>query len=281
MTAGGDEPPSVAPADGDGEILVSMSVPVEGGDEISLLVEYDESPLPISGAGTGSNMSVTVLSTAGSDGPLSTAVPDINGPTTSSSSNRTLLTNGDGSSSVEGQSPASAAPHVSPLSIRPFPKCGDTSTKKRRKSMRSEIFIASPFKNQLRAKQMEVEDRRLSMADKQTENLSKKSRRVANSKTKNKKKKQDMKTTYCDSIRKGKLFAKSQKDESARANSAKKAKKSSSADTSASNNIFCPACEEIYREPPTEDWIQCQQCLKWWHETCSSYEGGSFVCDLC
>jgi hypothetical protein len=56
MTAGGDEPPSAAPADGDGEILVSMSVPVEGGDEISLLVEYDESPLPTSGAGTGSNI---------------------------------------------------------------------------------------------------------------------------------------------------------------------------------------------------------------------------------
>jgi hypothetical protein len=174
MTAGGDEPSSAAPADGDGEILVSMSVPVEGVDEISLLAEYDESPLPTSGAGTGSNMSATVLSTAGNDGPLSTAVPDTNGPTTSSSSNRTLLTNGDGSSSVEGQSPASAAPPVSPSSIRPFPKCGDTSTKKRRKSMKSDIFTAPPFKNQLTAKQMEVEDRRLRMADKQTENLSKK-----------------------------------------------------------------------------------------------------------
>ena len=248
LAAGGDQPSSAAASIDGGE--VSVSVAVEGGGEISLLVEVDESSLP---------------ATVGSDGPLSNAVSNGNGrPTvTSSPSNATEPGNGDEPSSVEG-----LAVHVSPSAIRPFPKTGDTC-KKRRKSMRSEIFTASPFKDKLTEKQKD--DRRLHMADKQTENVSKNTRKVGNSKSKNMTKKQvDKKQIHHDSNRKRKLLANSQKQKKA-----KQAKKSCSAD------IFCPACEESYHEPPTEDWIQCQQCLKWWHESCTSYEGGAFVCDLC
>jgi len=47
------------------------------------------------------------------------------------------------------------------------------------------------------------------------------------------------------------------------------------------STLFCPACDEAFVDPPTEDWIQCCRCDKWWHEECIAYEGGSFQCDLC
>lgn len=44
----------------------------------------------------------------------------------------------------------------------------------------------------------------------------------------------------------------------------------------------CPGCNEVYEDPPFEDWIMCCYCKQWWHECCTSYEKiGSFKCDLC
>lgn len=45
---------------------------------------------------------------------------------------------------------------------------------------------------------------------------------------------------------------------------------------------ICPACTEIYADPPTEDWIACSKCSEWWHEACTAYEGQcDFICELC
>ena len=45
-------------------------------------------------------------------------------------------------------------------------------------------------------------------------------------------------------------------------------------------DIHCPGCYEPYREPINEDWVQCTNCLLWWHEVCSCYEGaGIFKCN--
>lgn len=50
---------------------------------------------------------------------------------------------------------------------------------------------------------------------------------------------------------------------------------------SSTESTICPGCEEPYTEPPLEDWIQCHACSKWWHESCSIYERGEFLCDHC
>lgn len=47
------------------------------------------------------------------------------------------------------------------------------------------------------------------------------------------------------------------------------------------NDYLCALCGERYVDPPTEDWIQCSLCNSWWHEQCTSYENGIFICDIC
>ncbi|GFW67725.1 uncharacterized protein TNCV_3445971 [Trichonephila clavipes] len=51
--------------------------------------------------------------------------------------------------------------------------------------------------------------------------------------------------------------------------------------TSKDDVITCPACEEEYCDPPTEEWIQCCECQEWWHEGCSNYENSIFICEHC
>ena len=41
---------------------------------------------------------------------------------------------------------------------------------------------------------------------------------------------------------------------------------------------LCIYCEEKYEDPPSEDWLQCVSCGKWYHEKCGS---GDANCDLC
>ena len=41
---------------------------------------------------------------------------------------------------------------------------------------------------------------------------------------------------------------------------------------------MCIYCHELYQEPPTEDWLQCAECTKWFHESCGN---GFNICDLC
>lgn len=71
------------------------------------------------------------------------------------------------------------------------------------------------------------------------------------------------------------------KVERAAKKSAKKLKFEVSKPHPEEKDIFCPGCDELYCDPPNEDWIQCSACHEWWHETCSNYEGGRFICDYC
>lgn len=44
---------------------------------------------------------------------------------------------------------------------------------------------------------------------------------------------------------------------------------------------ICPGCGNTYSDPPELDLIQCATCLDWWHEVCTSYTTGTFICDIC
>lgn len=35
----------------------------------------------------------------------------------------------------------------------------------------------------------------------------------------------------------------------------------------------CLGCQKIYKEPITEDWIECSVCREWRHEKCTGYLG--------
>lgn len=45
--------------------------------------------------------------------------------------------------------------------------------------------------------------------------------------------------------------------------------------------VDCPGCGESYTEPPSEDWIMCSKCANWWHESCTTYVQGIFICFAC
>lgn len=80
--------------------------------------------------------------------------------------------------------------------------------------------------------------------------------------------------------------------------------------TSKNDPVYeCPACNEIFEDPPVkiynfimkfqlkrschcrkliffslfqmESWIECNVCLKWWHENYTSAQPGIFICDFC
>jgi hypothetical protein len=46
--------------------------------------------------------------------------------------------------------------------------------------------------------------------------------------------------------------------------------------------FYCLMCNELFIEPPTENWIQCRLCKGWCHEACTDGETSrGFVCDFC
>ena len=47
---------------------------------------------------------------------------------------------------------------------------------------------------------------------------------------------------------------------------------------------FCIFCDEPFSDPPSEDWIKCQECAKWSHESCSDFDKNDvmdYTCDFC
>ncbi|GFS73306.1 uncharacterized protein TNCV_4711871 [Trichonephila clavipes] len=80
---------------------------------------------------------------------------------------------------------------------------------------------------------------------------------------------------YRREAREAKKGVKKLKLSSCRPKSIKSRPNSVVASTSKDCVIRCPACEEEYYDPPTEEWIQCCKCQEWWYEKCLNYENGT------
>ena len=91
------------------------------------------------------------------------------------------------------------------------------------------------------------------------------------------------KTMLEDKAKKPKTVEKKAGRKSATAKQAKSLKAPHATLNCAPHREFkCPSCEEIFTDPPTEDWIECAECNEWWHEGCTNYrKKGRFVCDTC
>lgn len=135
-------------------------------------------------------------------------------------------------------------------SIQPYPKA--MMQNRRRKGKKSIIATDNPFKLELETKNQE-----------EMEKIAKKKRRLEL------KKERDCTTKVTKNTKK------TIKDKTA------KIKANVNKIESEENNYYCALCGEIYVEPITEDWIQCSSCNNWWHEECTSYKNGIFICDIC
>ncbi|KAJ8959025.1 hypothetical protein NQ318_022279 [Aromia moschata] len=134
---------------------------------------------------------------------------------------------------------------VSISELSPLPRMSERK-RRTKSSLRSEIITSSPFKEQLEEKAKADSDK---MARK---NIKKP---VLRSLSPQPSPSQKIKTSNSDPKE-----AKCQKK---------------------NKDIFCPLCKEQFVEHPTEEWIQCASCEEWWHEQCTAYEHGTFICDIC
>lgn len=44
------------------------------------------------------------------------------------------------------------------------------------------------------------------------------------------------------------------------------------------DNNICPGCSD---PNVVDSWVKCNSCDIWWHEQCTSYLQGAFICDIC
>lgn len=147
---------------------------------------------------------------------------------------------------------------ILPSDIIPIPKV-TIQRNRRLKGKKSEILSSSPYKAQMEALENEKKEKEKA----KLETLAKRRETKAQN-TKKSKNKQLVSNNSSIPVVQSMIDS------------------STSANSTTSTEIVCPACEETYCDPPTEDWIMCSVCKIWWHETCTYYEGVSdFMCDLC
>jgi len=161
---------------------------------------------------------------------------------------------------------------VTPEMIRPFPKC-TTRRAGHGRSQKASLITGSPFKLQA----MEKESRKRKATTPNPTSVKKKKTTYRQPETKAQKaerlSRKPERSTY---TAKGKILKR------APVNRALELRHVSHTSTATDVSYSCPGCGELFVDPPTESWIQCSgKCKQWWHEACTAYETGAFVCDFC
>lgn len=148
----------------------------------------------------------------------------------------------------------SSSAHIDQLkTILPLPICkGD---KKPTKSQKSEIVSGSPFKKIIEEK----------LAKKEQEEKEKEAKRKA---------RQENKLMKDQPAKKKLSFAKKK----LRVRPQTTLKLPEVEVHNEDNETFCAGCGESF----DDKWVECNNCLLWWHEDCSGYIGtGPYLCDHC
>ena len=176
--------------------------------------------------------------------------PQVNADTLQVSRGQSALDDGDAIGITETSTPTEP---LSPWDIMPLPNAKRPLSKRKTTKRSSSIITGSPMKNALEAKELEKKENE----DRKRRSMDERERR--------KKDKQQLKLNKkCPPISTTSLQASTLQTEENR------------------EDAICPACNEKFEDPPTEEWVQCHQCNEWWHEGCFSYEGhGQFTRDLC
>ena len=151
---------------------------------------------------------------------------------------------------------------MSPQMLKPYPRAVRANSAKSR-SLCATILTSSPYKKQLKEKLVAKQPNGKKVTVGTTKNRKVQSQPKENkSNRKTKRASDDMAT---------------KKKPTKKLKQVKNVTQISNTD----ETYNCPGCDELYVDPPTEDWIYCNMCMKWWHKACTSYEGGDFQCDLC
>jgi hypothetical protein len=164
------------------------------------------------------------------------------------------LTNDSSLPSTSGTSTFISLDTISPAHKRS--KSSQRKTPNRR-AQQADIVTGSPYKRQLIEKQHSKKKKEAALEQK---------RNRTGKKSENGKRKQAMSV------------------ETNRAREKKKAAGVHNTDSHADvpSDCECPYCEELFSNSNKEDWIQCNQCKQWSHETCTDYIGLSgYTCDFC
>lgn len=132
--------------------------------------------------------------------------------------------------------------HPTPIDIRPLATIPPNKTIRKRKCQRTEILTGTPIKEE----PIEKETKRQHKTNAVKRNL------------------------------------KNIKPSTSSNNVNKKVKKGPKRNKNDTHDYRCLVCYGVYVNPPVQDWIKCDDCEMWAHETCTSYAGmGPYYCDLC
>jgi hypothetical protein len=147
---------------------------------------------------------------------------------------------------------------VSVLDLSPYPKAESNLQIRKRRAQNAEIITSSPFK--------------AVVEQQETLKNAKSAKQAANSARASSKKLKQMQKVEV-------------KKPSSRAPKPQIRKTETNKKKIVDIDLHCIFCSELFVEPPTEDWIQCNKCVQWCHEACADTDcidkNGNFVCGVC
>jgi len=154
--------------------------------------------------------------------------------------------------------------------LSPIPRA-EKARKRKRRAESAEVVTGSPYKKMLMEK--------ISSGKKQVKN-----KRVTKSVDQTKKKKTKKLTCRQDKARAPRR--RKNQDNQLSKRTVNKVGKEATVKGDMNRNVdedkLTCFCGEVFSEPPTELWIQCNLCKGWYHEACTAGEGPyGLICDNC